>query len=158
MGLTVVAISIYDVSWVGSSPRSPVPASLHLSALQLKWNLSGMSAAERPHFTPSVLFFDPGNAKDRSMIGRGVFTTPPFVGQLYRCSTYCPAPTYRTIDTPCIDSTFCRLNQLSWLSVSWSLGTCVLFKDKNWGWQDLKHWQYFPVFHKTHRKRTASSS
>ncbi len=28
--LRVVAISIGDVSWVGSTPRSPVPASLHL--------------------------------------------------------------------------------------------------------------------------------
>ncbi len=40
-------------SWVVSIQRSPVPASLHLSALQL--NLSGLRAPEHPLFTPSVL-------------------------------------------------------------------------------------------------------
>ncbi len=30
------ASSIDDVSWVGSTPRSPVQASLHLEALQIK--------------------------------------------------------------------------------------------------------------------------
>ncbi len=33
---TIVVISIGDVSWVVSTPRSPVAASLHLVALQLK--------------------------------------------------------------------------------------------------------------------------
>ncbi len=41
-----------DVSWVVSTPRPPVPASLHLLALQLKPNLSGLRAPEHPIFTP----------------------------------------------------------------------------------------------------------
>ncbi len=44
-----------DVSWVGSTLRYPVPASLHLLALwQLKPSLSGLSAPELPLFTPSL--------------------------------------------------------------------------------------------------------
>ncbi len=44
-----------DVSWVVSTPRSPVPVSLHLLALQLKSSLSGLRAPEHPLFTPSLL-------------------------------------------------------------------------------------------------------
>ncbi len=43
-----------DESWVGSTPMSPVPASLHLLALQLKPSLSGLCAPERPLFTPPL--------------------------------------------------------------------------------------------------------
>ncbi len=43
------------VSWVVSSPRSPVSASLHLLALQLKPSLSGLRAPEHPPFSPSLL-------------------------------------------------------------------------------------------------------
>ncbi len=44
-----------DVSWVVSTPRSPIPASLHLLALQLKPSLSGLRAPQHPLFTPSLL-------------------------------------------------------------------------------------------------------
>ncbi len=45
----------YDVSWAVSTPRSPVPASLHLLALQLKPSLSGLGAPKHPFFPPSIL-------------------------------------------------------------------------------------------------------
>ncbi len=45
----------YDVFWVVSTPRSPVPASLHLIALELKLSLLGLRASEHPLFTPSIL-------------------------------------------------------------------------------------------------------
>ncbi len=35
-----------DISWVVSTPRSPVPLSLHLLALQLKPSLSGWKVPE----------------------------------------------------------------------------------------------------------------
>ncbi len=44
-----------DVSWVVSTPRSPVSASLHLLALQLKPSLPGLRAPEHPLFTFSLL-------------------------------------------------------------------------------------------------------
>ncbi len=44
-----------DASWVGSTQRSPVPASLYLLALQLMSSLSGLFAPEHPLFTPSLL-------------------------------------------------------------------------------------------------------
>ncbi len=44
-----------DVSWVGSTPSSPVQASLQLLALQLKPSLSGLRAPEHPLFTLSLL-------------------------------------------------------------------------------------------------------
>ncbi len=44
-----------DVSWVVSTPRSPIPALLHSLALQLKPCLSGSRAPEHPLFTPSLL-------------------------------------------------------------------------------------------------------
>ncbi len=40
-----------DVSWVGSTPRSPIPASLHLLAMQLKPSVSSLWAPEHPLFT-----------------------------------------------------------------------------------------------------------
>ncbi len=78
-----------DVSWVASTPRPPVSASLHLLALQLKPSLSGLSAPEHPLFTR----FNPcdGDARDRNLIGRGVLITPSFVGEFSRCSIYYPA-------------------------------------------------------------------
>ncbi len=42
--------NIGDVSWIVSTPRSPVPASLHLVASQLKPSMSGLRASERPLF------------------------------------------------------------------------------------------------------------
>ncbi len=66
----------HDVSWVASTPRSPVPAPLHLLALPLKPSLSGLRAPE--HTLP--FGFNPGDARDKSLIGRGVLlTTPAFV-------------------------------------------------------------------------------
>ncbi len=43
------------VSWVVSTPRSPVPASQHLLDLQLKPSLPGLIAPEHPLFTPTLL-------------------------------------------------------------------------------------------------------
>ncbi len=40
-----------DVSWMGSTPMSPAPASLHLLALQLTPSLSGSKAPECPLYT-----------------------------------------------------------------------------------------------------------
>ncbi len=78
-----------DVSWVVCTPRSPVPASLHLLALQLKPSLPGLRAPEHPLFTR----FNPcdGDARDRNLIGRGVLITSSFVGEFSRCSIYYPA-------------------------------------------------------------------
>ncbi len=44
-----------DVSWIVSTLRSTVPASLHLLVLQLKPSLCGLRAPEHPLFTPSSL-------------------------------------------------------------------------------------------------------
>ncbi len=71
------------VSWIVSTSRSPVPASMHLLALQLKpsWPVQVESAgASALHILPFGL--NPGDARDRSLIGRGVLITPPFVGRL----------------------------------------------------------------------------
>ncbi len=74
-----------DISWVVSTPRSPVPASLRLMALQVL----GLRASECPLFThPPCWFYsrwrDDGDARDRSLIGRCVLTAPPFVGPFCR--------------------------------------------------------------------------
>ncbi len=69
-----------DDSWVVSTPRFPVSASLHFLALQLKPSLCGLRAPERPLFTPSFLVFRPGDARDRSLVGRCVLISPPFAG------------------------------------------------------------------------------
>ncbi len=44
-----------DVSWVVSTLRSPVPASLQLMALQITPSLSSLRVPEHPRFTPSLL-------------------------------------------------------------------------------------------------------
>ncbi len=44
-----------DVLLVARTPRSEVPASLRLVALQLKPSLSGLRATNHPLFTPSLL-------------------------------------------------------------------------------------------------------
>ncbi len=44
-----------DASWIGSTPRLPVPVSLYLLALQLKPGLLGLRAPEHPLLTPSSL-------------------------------------------------------------------------------------------------------
>ncbi len=52
-------------------------------ALQLKLSLSGLSAgASAPHTLP--FGFNPGDARDMSLIGRGVLILPPFVGPFCR--------------------------------------------------------------------------
>ncbi len=68
---------------VGSTPRSPVPASLHLAALYVKPCLSGLREPEHPLFTPPLISIlihvKRRGARDKGLIGRGVLTTPPFV-------------------------------------------------------------------------------
>ncbi len=66
-----------DVSWVVSTPRSSVPVSLHLMALQLKPSLSGLRALEHPLFTHTLLISIQGYSR---LISRGMPTTPSFVG------------------------------------------------------------------------------
>ncbi len=63
-----------DISWVVNTPRSPVPASLRLLALQLKPSLSGLRAPEPP------FVFNRGDARDKGLLGRGVLTTPSVIG------------------------------------------------------------------------------
>ncbi len=46
-----------DVSWVGSTPRSPLPASLYLFAFQLKSSLPCVRAPERLLFKHPPLWF-----------------------------------------------------------------------------------------------------
>ncbi len=80
--ICVIVISISDFL-----PKSPVPVLLHLLALQLKPSLlvrfvSAGASALHIHTLP--FGFDPGGARDRSWIGRGVLTTPPFVGPFCR--------------------------------------------------------------------------
>ncbi len=56
-----------DASWIGSTPRSPVPASLHLLALQLKpvrFENAGVSVLQITHFS-----FNPGGATGTQGIG-----------------------------------------------------------------------------------------
>ncbi len=62
-----------DASWVVRTPGSPVPASLHLLALQLKPSLSGGSALHTLSFG-----FNPDDARESSLVARGVLITPPF--------------------------------------------------------------------------------
>ncbi len=77
--------NISDVSWVVRTPRPPVPASLHLLAFQLKprWacpileRRSVRSSHTHPPFWFESRWRD-GDTRDRSLIGRGVLTTPPF--------------------------------------------------------------------------------
>ncbi len=52
-----------DVSWVGSTLRPSVPASLHLVALQLKSSLLGLREPELPLFTLSLLVLIQGTQK-----------------------------------------------------------------------------------------------
>ncbi len=58
-----------DVSWVVSTPRSPVTASLHLLALQLKPSLCGLRAPEHPFFTPFIFGLNPGDALGTQGVG-----------------------------------------------------------------------------------------
>ncbi len=71
-----------DFSLVGSAPRSPVTAALHLLSLYIKPSLSGLKAPGHPLFTPFHLVLIQvtrrGNSRDMRLIGRGVLTTPPF--------------------------------------------------------------------------------
>ncbi len=64
------------------TPRSPVPASLHLLALQLKPSLPGSGAPERPLFPHPPFRLEStwrdGDARGRNLIGIGVLITPPF--------------------------------------------------------------------------------
>ncbi len=63
-----------NVSWVVSKPRSPVPALLHLLALQLRpsWLASFESAGASALHITLPFGFSPGNARDRGLNGRGV--------------------------------------------------------------------------------------
>ncbi len=92
---------------MGSTPRSLVPASLHLEALQLKsswacpvWERRSVrSSRTHPPFWFESRWRD-GDARDRSLIGKGVLTTPefgPFCRE-GRCSIYYPALAYRPFD------------------------------------------------------------
>ncbi len=72
-----------DGSWVVNTPRSPVPTWLHLLVLQLKPSLSGLRAPEHLIFiSPPPCWFlsrrRDGDARYRSLVGRGVLITPPF--------------------------------------------------------------------------------
>ncbi len=69
-----------NVSWVDSTPRSPVPTSLHLLALHLKPSLPGLRAPEHPLFTPSPLILIQVKWRGHKGYCRGVLITPPFVG------------------------------------------------------------------------------
>ncbi len=60
------------VSWVVSTPRSPVSASPHLEALPFKPSLPGLRALEHPFFTPSLLVLLQCMRRRRSLIARGV--------------------------------------------------------------------------------------
>ncbi len=77
-----------DVSWAVGTPWSPVPASLHLLALQLKssWACPVRERRSvRPSHLPPFWFWSSwrgGDARDRCLIGRGVLITPPF-GQFF---------------------------------------------------------------------------
>ncbi len=99
-----------DVSWVGSTPRSTVQASLHLLALQLKpsWPVRFESAvASALHLHTLPFYLNPGDARDRNLIGRGVLITLPFVEPLCRSvgaqSQHSPALARRPFDTLFVD-------------------------------------------------------
>ncbi len=71
-----------DVSTVISAPRPPVPASLHLLDLQLKpsWLARFESARASALYIHTLPFgFNPGDARDKNLIGRGVLITLPLV-------------------------------------------------------------------------------
>ncbi len=88
-----MVIFIVDVSWEVSTPSSPVQVLSHLPALQLTPSLPGLGEPERPLFT-SYLLVD----IQRSLIGRGVLTTQPFIEPLcwsvgVQCTTSSGIPT-----------------------------------------------------------------
>ncbi len=76
-----------DVSWVVNTPRSSVPTSLHLLALQLKLTMPGLRAPARPLFTLSFLvlirMIRRGRKEYWSLIGRDVLITQ-FFGRFCR--------------------------------------------------------------------------
>ncbi len=75
-----------DVSRVVSILRPPIPAPLRLLALQFKPSLSDLRSPEHPLFPFGLNPGDAmtGDARDRSLIGKGVLAIPPFVGPVCR--------------------------------------------------------------------------
>ncbi len=63
---------------MGSTPRSPVPASMHLLAAQAKLARFESAGASILHVQTFPFGLDPGDARDRSLVGRGVLATSPF--------------------------------------------------------------------------------
>ncbi len=70
-----------DLSCVVSTPRSPVPASL-LSNSSQACPVCERRGVRSSHKDSCGL--NPGDARDRGLIGRGVLITPPFVGPFCR--------------------------------------------------------------------------
>ncbi len=73
-----------DVSWVVSSPRCPSPGvaafiGFAAQAKPARFESAGASALHTLTFV-----FNPGDARDRSLIDIDVLITLPFVGQFYR--------------------------------------------------------------------------
>ncbi len=75
--IIIFTVYISDVSWVISTPRAPVPASLHLEALQLKPIWACPVWERRSLYTPTASRWRDGDARERSLKGRVVLTTPP---------------------------------------------------------------------------------
>ncbi len=74
-----------DASWEGGTPRSPVPVTLHLLALHHKPSLFGFLSAIASALNTYRHGVNPGDARNRSLIGRSVMTTPPFILQFFLC-------------------------------------------------------------------------
>ncbi len=68
-----------DFSWVGSPPRSPVPASLHLLVFEAQAKPVWFESAGASALHTLPCDFNPGDARDRNLIGRGVLITSPFL-------------------------------------------------------------------------------
>ncbi len=69
-------------SWFASTPRLRVPASLHLLALQLMPSMPNLRAPQRHYWFKSR--WRDGDARDRSLIGRGVLIVTPIFGPCCR--------------------------------------------------------------------------
>ncbi len=93
-----------DVSWIVSTPSSPVLVSLHLLALRLKPSLSSLRAPEHPLFTSSllVLFQVTQRGHRGSEFGRqrrADYTAIWTILWVRRCLIYYPALACRPFDT-----------------------------------------------------------
>ncbi len=83
-------IGINDYSWAGITRRSPVPALQFKPSWSAQFESAAASALHIPPFG-----FNPGDARDKSLISRGVVT----ILQVSRRSIYCPAQAYQTCST-----------------------------------------------------------